>query len=192
MAFDMDTAESYAFDFFRREAVAQLPGTSLAWKRLVLQASYSEPSLAHAAMAIGFLIPSLEQNHASPSMIAYSGVDSHGLALRHYNKSICHAARYIENLNSGQGYASVEVILLLSLLFFSFEVLSGEDLRACAHLRTGLRVLYERVRDPLSVTFSDKRVVVMRPTPRDDMDLLLNTFVRLDGDPSKWLTARET
>ncbi|EME49292.1 hypothetical protein DOTSEDRAFT_143148 [Dothistroma septosporum NZE10] len=180
MVIDMDMAESCAFDFFRREATSQLPGSSLDWKRLVLQTSYGEPSLAHAATAIGFLI----QSYGSPSAIARNGVDHHALALRHYNKSIYHAARYIENLSAGPGSASIEVILLLSLLFFSFEVLSGEDMRACAHLRTGLRVLYEKVRDPLSNTCSDKRVVVMHPVPRNEMELLLNTFVRLDGDPT--------
>lgn len=183
----MSNVEAYAFDFFRLQTVKQLPGSSwtLSWERLALQMGHHEPAVTHAAIALGSI-------HRALTFDAFrgpAGIDKeqHGFALCQYNKAMSYIRGYIENLGTGCSDNDVEVVLLVSLLFFCFEVLHSEDARATIHLRTGLRILYERIRDksPPATPWGDgelKRTVMMKPMPQSNMDVILQTFVRLDGD----------
>lgn len=183
----MTPIESYAFDFFRLQTVRQLPGSSwtLSWERLALQMGHHEPAVTHAAIALGSI-------HRALTFEAYKGpagidAEQHQFALSQYNKAMGYIRNYIETLDETCSDSDVEVVLLVSLLFFCFEVLHSEDARATMHLRTGLRILYERIRgsNPPATQYDDgetKRTVIMKVTPRSNMDVILQTFVRLDGD----------
>ncbi|EME45301.1 hypothetical protein DOTSEDRAFT_71113 [Dothistroma septosporum NZE10] len=183
----MSNVEAYAFDFFRLQTVKQLPGSSwtLSWERLALQMGHHEPAVTHAAIALGAIHRAL----TFEAVQGPTGIDQeqHSFALRQYNKAMSYVRTYIEKLGTGCSDNDVEVVLLVSLLFFCFEVLHSEDARATMHLRTGLRILYERIRSshPPAMIWGDgvlKRTVMMKAMPKSHMDVILQTFVRLDGD----------
>lgn len=183
----MSTAEQYAFDFFRLSTVKSLPGCawSLSWNKIALQMGHHEPAVTHAAIALG----SIHRALTFESFRGPAGIDAghHQFALNQYNKAMGYLRKYIEALEQGASDSDVEVVLLVSLLFFCFEVLHNEDARATMHLRTGLRILYERVKrnNPPAPTDENgdmKRIVTMHVTPKTNMDIILQTFVRLDGD----------
>lgn len=184
---DMSPIETYAFDFFRLQTVKQLPGSSwtLSWERLALQMGHHEPAVTHAAIALG----SIHRALTFESFKGLAGIDpeQHQFALSQYNKAMGYIRNYIETLDASCSDSDVEVVLLVSLLFFCFEVLHSEDARATMHLRTGLRILYERIRGshPSPTHYGDgemKRTVIMKVAPKSNMDVILQTFVRLDGD----------
>ncbi|KAF2159553.1 hypothetical protein M409DRAFT_70985 [Zasmidium cellare ATCC 36951] len=182
----MGTTERNAFDYFRMQTVHQLPGNAwlLSWERLSITASLTEPAILHAIIALG----SLHQAYGifSPShYIKGSSVDHslHDFAINQCNKAMVLASSHIGNLSSTSSDAEVQVVMLMSLLMFCFEVWCGQDLRASFHLRTGLRILYDRVKLPGDTSSAEKkRLVEVKVNPQSDMDILLQTFVRLDMD----------
>jgi hypothetical protein len=188
---EMSSFEAHAYDFFRFHTVNQLPGSSwtLSWERLALQAGHHEPAVTHAAIALG----SLHRAITAQQHLVHGRVDpdQRHFALSQYNKAMGYIRRYIDSLGKDCTDVNVEVVLLVSLLFFCFEILHGEDARATLHLRTGLRILYERIRrmdiyrspnKMMDLEGEEKRVVRVQTRPRTNMDVLIQTFIRLDGD----------
>ncbi|KAF2215340.1 hypothetical protein CERZMDRAFT_94755 [Cercospora zeae-maydis SCOH1-5] len=198
----MSMYEAHAYDFFRTKTIHQLPGSSctMNWERLALQAGHYEPAITHAAIALASIhravsaASSPSPPTASPPSSSSTDVvdrDQHFFALCQYHKALGMIRRYIETLDHGAPNRNVEVVLLVSLLFFCFEILVNEDDRALLHLRTGLRILYEKVRNldeyrssarEIDVEGQEKRVVRIQSRPRTNLDVLLQTFIRLDGD----------
>ncbi|PIA94923.1 hypothetical protein CB0940_08096 [Cercospora beticola] len=199
----MSTYEAHAYDFFRTKTIHQLPGSSwtMNWERLALQAGHYEPAITHAAIALGSIhraVSAASPGSSSPPTGSPGAMTDHVVdrdqrffALCQYNKALGLIRRYIEALGNGGTNRDVEVVLLVSLLFFCFEILVNEDDRATLHLRTGLRILYEKVRKldeyrsparEVDVEGQEKRVVRIQTRPRTNLDVLLQTFVRLDGD----------
>ncbi|EME84421.1 uncharacterized protein MYCFIDRAFT_214731 [Pseudocercospora fijiensis CIRAD86] len=191
IAFQMSSYEVHAFDFFRSHTVHQLPGSSwtLSWDRLALQVGHHEPAITHATVALGSIHRAI--TYSSTTGAVSVDPDQHLFALNQYNKAMSYIRRYIEGISDKCTDWDVEVVLLVSLLFFCFEIMHSEDARATMHLRTGLRILYERLRRMdaykapqrmIDIDGEEKRVVRLQSRPRNNMDLLLQTFVRLDGD----------
>lgn len=89
------------------------------------------------------------------------------------------ASSHIGDLSARSTDAEVQVVMLMSLLMFCFEVWCGQDLRASLHLRTGLRILYDRVKLPRASASrevsAEKRLVEVKINPQSDMDVLLQT-----------------
>lgn len=88
--------------------------------------------------------------------------------------------------------SSLEIVLVLMLLLFSFETLHSQWDRATLHIRSALIVLRRHIRSRPQQAFhsgrydnSGKHVVLMLATPRSNMDILIQTFVRLDADFSE-------
>jgi len=183
----LSSIECQAFDFFRLETMKQLPGGSsdLLWERLALCMSAQEPAVAHAVVALASLHRSL----------AYSGSGVLGstqyqLALQYCNKamSIVRGIIAVPSSTTHPG-CDVEILLILTLLLFSFEVLHGHWDRAALHLRSGLRVVYDNIRlQPDQLQNQGLREdparhsVLLRVTPCSNIDIMLRAFVRLDGD----------
>lgn len=183
----LSSIECQAFDFFRFETMKQLPGGSsdLLWERLALRMSAQEPAVAHAVVALASLHRSL----------AYSGsgvLDStqYQLALQYCNKAMS-SMRGIIAVPSSTTHpdCDVEILLILTLLLFSFEVLHGHWDRAALHLRSGLRVVYDNIRfQPDQLQNQGLREdparhsVLLRVTPCSNIDIMLRAFVRFDGD----------
>ncbi|KAM3416866.1 hypothetical protein BST61_g8455 [Cercospora zeina] len=204
----MSTYEAHAYDFFRTKTIHQLPGSSwtMNWERLALQAGHYEPAITHAAIALGSIhravsaaaaaaspgsSPTGSPGSSSTTTTDAVDRDQRFFALCQYNKALGLIRQYIGTLDNGGTNRDVEVVLLVSLLFFCFEILVNEDDRATLHLRTGLRILYEKVRKldeyrssarEVDVEGQEKRVVRIQTRPRTNLDVLLQTFIRLDGD----------
>lgn len=183
----LSSVECQAFDFFRLETIEQLPGGSsdLLWERLALSMSASEPAVAHAVVALASL-------HRSFARGGLGNADStqYQLALQYCNKAMS-SIRGIIAVPSTTSHpdGDVEILLILTLLLFSFEVLHGHWDRAALHLRSGLRVVYDNIRcqpDQLQHQGlredSARHVVLLRVTPCSNIDIMLRAFVRLDGD----------
>jgi len=176
----MTEFEVNAFDHFRLKTVRHLPGSSwtLSWERLALQMGHHEPAVTHAAIALGSIHRALQDDQHG---------FQHEFALQQYNKAMTYVRKHIVNLDEHSSDADVEVVLLVSLLFFCFEVLHAEDVRATIHLHTSLRILYERLQKPNKQGLRledgvERREVIMPTAPKNNMDVLVQTFVRLDGD----------
>ncbi|KAF2170857.1 hypothetical protein M409DRAFT_63897 [Zasmidium cellare ATCC 36951] len=187
-ALNVSDHDANAYDFFRRHTFKILPGSSwnLSWERLALQAGDHEPSVTHAAIALGSIHRAMGSDEGA--MIDSNQYD---LALLQYSKAMRRLQTYLKTSGDNWSDASVEVVLLTSLLFFCFELLHNESALATVHLRNGLRILYERTqkREQLSTSKSlagtqgrMRRSVRMQATPRSNMDVLMQAFVRLGGD----------
>lgn len=181
---------SMASDFFRLCTVHKLPGTSqaLSWESLTLQISHHEPVVTHAVIALAAIHRSQAPPRCAsdspgttpPADLVSEQVD---FALDQYRKAVSHLRSYIAALSEPTN-AQVEVVLLLTLLFFCFDVLRVEDESAGAHLYTGLKVLCERLQCIAIREGGDsqRHVLDLRTLPHTNLDLLAQTFVRLDAD----------
>lgn len=192
----LSPVESQAFDFFRRETIRQLQGGSsdLGWKTLALRVAHEELDVAHAIIALACLhraikcLPSSSAN-ATRSTPAVDQAQ-YELALEHCNKAMSNFRTDVYTCAiTDQTERRVEVILVLSLLLFSFEILHNQWDQAALHMRTGLRILYHRIQNqPQQAMHSNshddpaKHMVLMRATPCSNMDILIQAFVRLDAD----------
>ena len=183
----LSSVECQAFDFFRLETIKHLPGGSsdLLWERLALCMSANEPAVAHAVVALASL-------HRSLACSGSSDLDStqYQLALQYCNKAMSNMRGMIAvPSTTNPPDCDIEILLILTLLLFSFEVLHGHWDRAALHLRSGLRVVYDNIRcqshqlQPQDLREDPARhLVLLRVTPCSNIDIMLRAFVRLDGD----------
>jgi hypothetical protein len=75
-------------------------------------------------------------------------------------------------------------VLIACLLFFTFEIFSGQDQRASLHLQTGLQIIHERC-CPIgknSLTPNGRHIVIVKPRRNTLLEALVQVFVRLDSD----------
>lgn len=75
------------------------------------------------------------------------------------------------------------VVCVACLLYFTYEAFSRQDEKAALHLRTGLRIVYERCRPKENPPRpNDRHVVIVTPSSRSLFDTIVYTFIRLDSD----------
>jgi hypothetical protein len=183
----LSSVECQAFDFFRLETIKQLPGGSsdLLWERLALCMSANEPAVAHAVVALASLHRSF--THGGSDVLDST---QYQRALQYCNKAMS-SMRGIIAVPSTTTHTQcdVEVLLILTLLLFSFEVLHGHWDRAALHLRSGLRVVYDNIHCQADQLQHQglredhaRHAVLLRVTPCSNIDIMLRAFVRLDGD----------
>ncbi|KAI4781240.1 hypothetical protein E4T52_03827, partial [Aureobasidium sp. EXF-3400] len=72
------------------------------------------------------------------------GHDQHQLALQQYNKSLALMHNFISGLQDNNTENAILVVLVVCLIFFTYEAFSENDARASMHLLTGLRVIHEQ------------------------------------------------
>ncbi|WPH02279.1 Hypothetical protein R9X50_00513500 [Acrodontium crateriforme] len=178
--------ERMAFDFFRLQSIYQLPGGSskLLWERLALEMAQREPAIKHAVVALGSIHRALTADLSSPTS-DHKGIDQeqYQFALAQSTMAMSKLRLYIGSKDMlSHKDTHTEIILVLSLLMFGFEAFHGQNDRVAVHLRTGIRILYDRLRQQQENHDSEKRVVIMRATALSNMDVLTQTFVRLDAD----------
>lgn len=108
-------SERQSFNFFCANTAPQLSGLfeSTFWNRLVLQASFHEPAIRHAAIALGAL-------HEKTLRFGPSGDETSqgAFALQEYVKSI---NLLVEPLSQNKPQA-LDVTLMTCILFTSFDV----------------------------------------------------------------------
>ena len=137
---NLTASESRGLDFFRSVTVRQIPGCfrfdHLA--HTILSVSYCEPSLLHAAIAVG----SVHQTFAkAPLPISKFGPDSStSFALQQYNKAIQHLN---VRLSKAIDRSTRELVLMNCTLFVCFDILSGRRASAVTHIANGLRIACE-------------------------------------------------
>lgn len=143
-----------------------------------IRMSYSVPAVAHIAAALGFM------HHAKRSVAQSTIVQNFNRLARHQrSKAMSELQRFINMLAGRYSDSEAEVVILMALLFFCYELWVAQDFAASVHLRAGLRVLYERRRgQAVSHDHSGRRQVTMAAQPGNTMSMLLSTFVRLDLD----------
>ena len=137
---NLSVPEARSFDFFRNVTVRQMPGCFrfdyLA--QTILSVGYCEPSLLHAAIAVG----SVHQSFDKPSLFPNrSPMDLNTqFALRQYNKAIGHLkvclSRKIDS-------STRELVLMNCLMFACLDILRGQRASALTHVANGLRISCE-------------------------------------------------
>lgn len=179
---DLTAFESASFEFFRRFTVNLLP-QKLWWQHLVLDLGKQEPTLAHAAVALGSMHRALTAESQ-----AHIDRDQNDFANQQYSKAMSLMRGYIDRsrrINSRLRENDIVIVLLSSLLFFCLEAYMGRDEQANMHLRTGLKILYEHVQgESLSPANDDDcdKVVTTTTSMRSYLDALKYTFVLMDSD----------
>ncbi|KAL8702901.1 MAG: hypothetical protein Q9201_003935 [Fulgogasparrea decipioides] len=130
-----DDFERRSFAFFKARTARELGGyfPSDFWERLVPLATYYEPSLKHAAIALASLHERFERRDRN---ILKSNIDivEGGFALQQYNKAIQHLVK-------GSRKPSLDTSLVACALFACFESLRGHHGSALSHIRSGTRIL---------------------------------------------------
>jgi hypothetical protein len=133
LTFPGTAKERRAFDFFSKATAPELCGyfPEQFWSRDVLQASFSQPALRHAAIAIGALHESFSTANLPPE----SGPPNQ-FALRQYTKAI---SNLTTQLSSPQ--RDINVAIMACILFICFDSLLGSFDAAITHLRSGVNIM---------------------------------------------------
>ncbi|KAL8685819.1 MAG: hypothetical protein Q9218_007525, partial [Villophora microphyllina] len=173
-AFDLfnDDDERRCFTFFRARTVDGLSGyfPSEFWERLVPLATYHEPCLKHAVIALASLHERFEKGDRS---ILRSNKDilEGGFALQQYNKAI-------QQLVKQPQKPSLDTSLVACVLFACFESLRGHHGSALSHIHSGVRILTQANEFDSDYEANGNRDVNRLCVPRDILDVV---FARLDA-----------
>ncbi|KAK9349917.1 hypothetical protein V1523DRAFT_421418 [Lipomyces doorenjongii] len=101
-----------------------------AWKNIILQGTLAEPALHHAALAIG----ALTSSHYHPDIRqTYPAIV---FSIRHYNMAIQDLYRRLDGSSQ-----SLELAILISIVFSYIEFLLGFDSRAEMHIQAGCAIV---------------------------------------------------
>ncbi|KAI0402508.1 hypothetical protein F4802DRAFT_348911 [Xylaria palmicola] len=116
-----------------------LPFVTPFWQMLVLQAIAGEPSILHAALALGSAHQRESLDGCRPTRPRRTLDPQQEFMLREYGRAI----RALQPHFSSHGGKSVHVTLIACVLFTFTENLLGRYAIANAHLHSGLRLLAE-------------------------------------------------
>ncbi|KAI0189281.1 hypothetical protein F4808DRAFT_44606 [Astrocystis sublimbata] len=165
-----------SFAFFVQRTCSQLGGFfgSDFWERLVLQAAHHEPAIRHALVAIGSCHELAI--HRRPR------ADAEGwFALKQYNVAIQH----LLDPGTKKGKQSVDVYLILSILFSCFENLQGNNALAITHIQSGVKLLRETSYDRHTGTMCHAQFGSMnRANSYTSLEDYAKTFAFLDSQAS--------
>ncbi|KAI1346273.1 hypothetical protein F5Y01DRAFT_308427 [Xylaria sp. FL0043] len=127
-----------SFSYFVQRACSQLAGFfgSDFWERLILQAAYHEPAVRHAIVAIGSRHELAVQQAAKIDAIGAFSLGQYNIAIKH-----------LLNPATDKGQRSVDIYLILSILFACFENIQGDHALAITHIQSGVKLLREMVYD---------------------------------------------
>ena len=163
--------EQRSLDYFFNRTAPALSGYFDAdfWNRLVLQFSYSESAIRHAMMAVSSLHEQFESSVSRPP----SASASNRFALQQYNKSI---TQLTGQLCSRQ--QTLELTLMLCILFTCIECLRSDSDAAMSHLQNGVNILCTwRAEENIS---SSQKALQPSSSPRFVEDVLVPIFARLN------------
>ena len=133
--------EKRSFDFFAANTARDLAGyfPSDFLERLVPLATFHQPSLKHAAIALASLHERFREGDQS-ILKSNKDIVEGGFALQQYSLAIQH-------LIKGAQAPTLDTSLVACVLFSCFESLRGHHGSALSHIRSGVRILtqfYER------------------------------------------------
>ena len=173
------TQEHRSLEYFFNRTAPALSGYFDAdfWSSLVLQFSYSESAIRHAMMAISSLHEQFEST-ASYAYLAHSPSSTgagtcHRFALLQYNKSISQLRGQFCSQQQ-----TMELTLMLCILFTCIECLRGDSEAALSHLESGINILCTwRARENMSLS---QRAAKLCSSPRFVEEVLVPIFARLN------------
>lgn len=152
----VSAAEQDCLDWFKRRTVNKLQATFMSgfWNVLLFQASFDEPAVLNAVLALSSWhkggTTSIENRSVHrPTYIPPNGQES--FTLQHYVKAI----GLLEPHFLAHDKASLRVALITCLMFISLDLLRGHFETARLHLRNGLSILKQ-----LQILFSGKDAVL--------------------------------
>ena len=134
------TVEHSYFEWFMGRTALKVPGlfSSPFWDTLVFQASYSEPAVLHAVLALSSAHKRLPGSDSHMTERRENIPDEkEQFTLRHYSKSI----EFLQPHFSAKSKDSVRVALVTCVMFICLEFLRGHYKIATNHLQNGLKLL---------------------------------------------------
>lgn len=175
-----------AFDFFRYQTASTIAGElhTAAWIELVLQAAHEEPTVMHAALALGSLDRSRHGHSlASPHITPTSDASDRSKPFKAYSMALAS----LKTLAQRSDPKAVDLVLLCSLLCICFEILLGDHLMALGHLDSALKIISSK-----SSMERTKDVALVHPRfkPLQIEPELVEAFERLDIHASSYVNMR--
>lgn len=127
----MNSDEGSYFDYFRTVSIHDLSGyfEDPVWNTLILQAAYLEPSIKHAAIAVGAWNRSQAENKLNRNPIEKYAMLKYLEAVKTLNQRL------------DDGHVNAELVILASLLFMALETFQGADQAALAHFEGAFAIL---------------------------------------------------
>jgi hypothetical protein len=165
------------FQYFRKTTAVQLSGgfEEEVWNRIVLQASHNVPSIQRLVISIGALSRSRElQITPGSSKEAILALDKY--ALDEYSQAL-KGIHYLANTKHPSPNIT-RLILIASILIYTFESFHGNTEVAISYLKSALAVA---LRNKLRTGPILYRHLGTNLLSRDIEDELITAFARLDG-----------
>ncbi|OQO08383.1 hypothetical protein B0A48_06253 [Cryoendolithus antarcticus] len=175
LAWTMRVTDLFAYEYFRKETAEplQLIQPAGAWVRLALQMSLESDAVLRAIMAVGVAHRAcISATNASLSVLMLT--EDAVLARKLYGEALTALQRYIEKAKHRA--ASIEPILVVSLLLITFETIFQDRYVAFAHFRLAQK-LVDQLHDTKSTEESKPKVQSCAAATQ-----LSATFDRLRGE----------
>ncbi|KAL8727555.1 MAG: hypothetical protein Q9166_005961 [cf. Caloplaca sp. 2 TL-2023] len=133
-----DDVERRSFAFFKDRTIAEVSGyfPSEFWERLIPLATFNEPALKHAAIALASLHERFEKGDRS-ILKSNKDIAEGGFALQQYNKAI----QCLIKPNADARKPALDTSLVACVLFACFESLRGHHGSALSHIHSGTQIL---------------------------------------------------
>ncbi|KAL8796586.1 MAG: hypothetical protein Q9182_007331 [Xanthomendoza sp. 2 TL-2023] len=131
-------AERRSFSFFKERTLVEISGyfPSDFWERLVPLASFHEPALKHAVIALASLHERFEKGDRSV-LKSNKDIAEGGFALQQYNKAI----QCLIKPSGNVAKPPLDTSLVACVLFACFESLRGHHGSALSHIHSGSQIL---------------------------------------------------
>ena len=136
--------EAFCFSFFRERTGPEFSGffDSSFWSGYLLQACYYHPAVQQAVIALGAVHRRLELG-LTPEAFKYCD-----FALRAYTRAVSSLQKALKEADPG----SLDLSIVVSMLFCAFETFQGNYDDASKHMVSGLKILFDRKLHRLSTT----------------------------------------
>ncbi|KAI6781609.1 uncharacterized protein J7T54_005320 [Emericellopsis cladophorae] len=162
--------EHCCFEWFRSRTAKKIPGPfePVFWETVVLGASFEEPAVLHAVLALGLAHKKESLEGDSQDVATDSPDEEEQFILRHYSESIRQLAPHFVN----QSRSSIRVALIACMVFVCLEFIRGRYRTGNEHLKNGMKLLGQ---------LAGQSVAIDLKAPRDPADTwLLETFAKLN------------
>ncbi|KAK1574402.1 C6 zinc finger domain-containing protein [Colletotrichum navitas] len=156
------------------------------WTTTIPQLSRQNPALRHAAISIGAISRALS-SHSSYVVARNFHNVANLLQSPHYQNAIVHYCKALRLQGKADFQtASIQEVVLLSILFVAFEALRGNRHSALQHVKFGFMMLHEL----LISEDSEQLIWNLAPDPRQLVTEVLEMYTQLDVQSRTVLSGR--
>ena len=158
--------EAFCFTFFQERTGPEFSGffDSSFWSGYLLRACYFHPAVQQAVVALGAVHRRLELG-LTPEAFNYCD-----FALRTYNRAVKSLQKALKEGDPG----SLDLSIVVSMLFCAFETFQGNYDEASQHMVGGLKILFDRKLQLLSTSSTQTSTVFC-------LESLFDLFSRLES-----------